>query len=257
MKVVILAGGKGTRLSEETMVRPKPMVEIGEMPILWHIMKYFSRWNLNEFVVCLGYKGYMIKEYFAHYSLHSSDITFDMQNENILIHRNKVEPWKITLVDTGNDTQTAGRLKRISPYLDNGTFMLTYGDGLSDININKLLEFHAGHKKLATVTGVKPKGRFGVLGLDDNGLVNSFHEKPAGDGGWVNGGFFVLEPEILRYIQGDATNFETDTMPLLSSKNELFAFLHDGFWHPMDMLRDRIYLESLWQNGTAPWKTWE
>jgi len=256
MKVVILAGGLGTRLSEETTVRPKPMVEIGGKPILWHIMKIYSHHGLNEFVICLGFKGYMIKEYFSNYFLHMSDVTFDIQNNSMEVHQKFVEPWKVTLVDTGADTMTGGRLKRVAPYLGNETFMLTYGDGVSNVNIPELLSFHKKHGKSATVTATQPSGRFGALSLDASRLVTSFQEKPVGDGSWINGGFFVLEPSVLGRIAGDSTVFEKEPLEGLTHDHELVAYKHSGFWQPMDTLRDKIHLEELWNQGKAPWKVW-
>ncbi len=264
MKVVILAGGLGTRLSEETAAKPKPMVEIGERPILWHIMKIYSHYGFSDFVVCLGYKGYMIKEYFANYALHMSDVTFDMASGSVEVHRGGAEPWRVTLVDTGADTQTGGRLKRVGEYVRDGTFMLTYGDGVADVDIATLLAFHRAHGKLATITAVQPLGRFGALEIDDEQAdgpdsappVRSFEEKPVGDGAWVNGGFFVLEPAVLDRIEGDAMPFERAPLESLAADGELRAFLHRGFWQPMDALRDVRTLEALWDSGEAPWAVW-
>jgi len=258
MKVVILAGGLGTRLSEETIVKPKPMTEIGGKPILWHIMKIYSHYGFNDFIVCLGYKGFYIKEYFANYFLHQSDVTFDFSDDNKIIFHNKyAEPWKVTLIDTGLETMTGGRLQRIQDYLNDETFMMTYGDGVSDVDLNKLLEFHLKHKKLATVTSIQPVGRFGSLNLDENGNVLGFIEKPKGDGLWINGGFFVLQPAIFKnFHNGDQTIFEKDVLESLAIKNELAAFKHNGFWQPMDTLRDKTYLEELWRNNNAKWKVW-
>ncbi len=254
MKVVILAGGLGTRISEETVVRPKPMVEIGGRPILWHLMKYYGSYGFNEFVICLGYRGYMIKEYFANYPIHNSDVTFDLAADKVEFHQRAVEPWRVTLVDTGPDTMTGGRLKRIAPYVrDDDAFLCTYGDGLSDVNLATLLAFHRAHGKRATVTAVQPPGRFGVLGIEGTSVRN-FHEKPTGDGGWINGGFFVLAPSVLDEIEGDATYFEREPLERLAAGGELEAFEHAGFWQPMDTLRDRNQLEALWQSGEAPWK---
>jgi glucose-1-phosphate cytidylyltransferase len=255
MKVVILAGGLGTRLSEETVVRPKPMVEIGGKPILWHIMKLYSHYGFNDFVICLGFKGYVIKEYFSNYFLHMSDVTFDMRSNSMEVHQKYAEPWKVTLVDTGADSMTGGRVRRVAPYLD-GTFMLTYGDGVADVNINSLLEFHRQHGKAATVTSTQPSGRFGALNLDTAGNVSSFQEKPAGDGAWINGGFFVLEPSVLDYIDRDGTVFEKEPLEGLARDQQLVAYKHSGFWQPMDTLRDKILLEELWGSGKAPWKLW-
>lgn len=258
MKVVILAGGAGTRISEETDLKPKPMVEIGGKPILWHIMKIYSHYGFNDFIICLGYKGYQIKEYFAHYFLHQCDVTFDFRNSNQrIVHSHKAEPWKVTLIDTGLNTMTGGRIKRVAPYVENETFMLTYGDGVSDIPLERLLTFHKGHGKYATVTSVQPSGRFGALNLSDDNQVISFLEKPKGDGAWINGGFFVLEPEIFDYIEGDATIWERDPLECLAGDEQLMAFKHDGFWKPMDTLRDKLELESLWNVSGAPWKVWE
>lgn len=254
MKAVILAGGLGSRISEESAFRPKPMVEIGGMPILWHIMKQYSCHGVNEFIICCGYKGYMIKEYFANYFLHMSDITIDLENNSIDVHSKKAEPWRVTLVDTGELTQTGGRLNRIRKYLD-GDFCMTYGDGLSSVDIIKLIKFHNDHGKLATVTAVQPAGRFGALELNGN-LVTSFLEKPEGDGGWVNGGFFVLNPKVLDLVGDDQVVWEKSPIEKLASDGELKAYLHDGFWHPMDTLRDKNFLENLWVNGSPPWKCW-
>lgn len=257
MKVVILAGGFGTRISEESHLRPKPMVEIGGKPILWHIMKIYSSYGYNDFVICLGYKGYYIKEYFAHYFLHESDITFDFRNHNEkIVHNHTAEPWKVTLVDTGLETMTGGRLKRVREYLDNTTFMLTYGDGVSNIDIKKLVDYHHNHKKIATVSSTQPSGRFGALSIDAKNNVLGFEEKPKGDGGWINAGFFIMEPDVFEYIDGDSTVLEKDPLEKLAANNELVAYKHDGFWQPMDTMRDKIYLEELWKSGEAPWKLW-
>lgn len=255
MKAVILAGGLGTRINEETIIRPKPMIEIGGKPILWHIMKIYSTYNIHDFIICLGYKGYMIKEYFANYFLHMSDVTFDVAKNKIEIHQNSAEPWRVTLVETGDKTLTGGRLKRIEPYLDNHDFLLTYGDGLSDIDINASIAYHNQHKKLATLTAVQPPGRFGALAIN-NGQVVNFCEKPQGDAGWINGGFFVLSPKVLEYIDGDDTIWETAPLERLAQENQLAAYTHEGFWQPMDTLRDKNYLEELWLSGNAPWKIW-
>ncbi len=255
VQAVILAGGLGSRLGEETGVRPKPMVEIGGMPIIWHIMKIYSYHGVNEFIVCLGYKGYMIKEYFANYFLHTSDVTIDLKEQSLDVHQNWGEPWRITLVETGADTMTGGRLKRVRPYLrPDQPFCLTYGDGLSDINIGKLLEFHAGHGRKATITAVAPPGRFGALEMDGH-IVRAFREKPAGDGGLINGGFFVADPSVIDLIDGPDTIWEQGPLEKLAHAGDLAAFRHDGFWQPMDTLRDKLYLEQLWQDG-APWKRW-
>lgn len=255
MKVVILAGGLGTRLSEETTVRPKPMAEIGEKPMLWHIMKTYSHYGFNEFVICLGYKGYMIKEYFSNYFLHNCDVTFDMHTNEISVHQNVNEPWKVTLVDTGAETMTGGRVKRIQPYVAGETFMMTYGDGVADVDISALIEFHAAHGKAATLTAVQPLGRFGALDLEGDSVL-SFREKPLGDGDWINGGYMVLEPSVFDHIDGDATVFEHEPMQSLAVDGELIAFQHMGFWQPMDTLRDKMQLEKLWDSGEAPWKVW-
>lgn len=257
MKAIILAGGLGTRLSEETSLRPKPMIEIGGKPILWHIMKSYSHHGINEFIICCGYKGYVIKEYFANYFLHTSDVTFDMQRNEMEVHSRNAEPWKVTLVDTGAETLTGGRLKRVQDYVKNEeAFCFTYGDGVSDVNIGELIKFHKAHGKLATLTATQPPGRFGAL--DFNGTqVNSFQEKPQGDGAWINGGFFVLSPKVIDYIKDDTTTWEKDPMEKLARDGQLQSFFHNGFWQPMDTLRDKIHLEDLWQAGVAPWKTWE
>jgi glucose-1-phosphate cytidylyltransferase len=256
VKVVILAGGLGTRLSEETHVRPKPMAEVGGRPLLWHIMKIYGHYGLTEFVVCLGYKGYVIKEYFANYFLHNANVTFDLRGRSMEVHDGEVEPWRVTLVDTGADTQTGGRVKRVAEHLGDETFLLTYGDGVADVDITALLACHRAHGRLATVTAVQPLGRFGALELDDDQRVTSFTEKPAGDGAWVNGGFFVLEPGALDYIAGDDTYFEHEPLERLARDGELRAYRHRGFWQPMDVLRDKNHLEELWQSGKAPWRVW-
>jgi glucose-1-phosphate cytidylyltransferase len=257
MKVVILAGGFGTRLSEETEVKPKPMVEIGGKPILWHIMKIYSHYGYNEFIICLGYKGYIIKEYFANYYRHLSDITIDLSSNSTEIHTSQAEPWKITLIDTGQDTMTGGRVKRIQRYTDGKPFMLTYGDGVGEINIPELINFHKKNKRYLTVTAVQPSGRFGALNLSDANEVHSFMEKPKGDGSWINGGFFICEPEVFKYIQGDSTIFEREPMEQLALDNQMMAFKHGGFWRPMDTLRDRNELVDLWDKGQAKWKVWK
>ncbi len=257
MKVVILAGGLGTRLSEETELKPKPMVEIGGKPIIWHIMKLYSHYDFNDFIICLGYKGYVIKEYFSNYFLHQSDVTIDMKNNDIHIHNCKTEPWKVTLVDTGLNTMTGGRIKRIQEYINNETFMLTYGDGVSNVNVQKLLEFHKQHKKHATITAVQPLGRFGSMELDTDDKIISFKEKPKGDGAWINGGFFVLEPRIFGYIEGDETFWEKEPLEELAKNGQLKAYKHDGFWKPMDTLRDKLELNKLWDSGRAEWKVWD
>lgn len=256
MKAVILAGGLGTRISEETSVRPKPMVEIGGKPILWHIMKIYSSHGVNDFIICLGYKGYVIKEYFANYFLHMSDVTFDMAQNKMEVHQRNAEPWRVTLLDTGEHTMTGGRIKRIAPYLnDNEPFCCTYGDGVADVNVSQLIDFHCRGKRLATVTVAQPPGRFGALNVDGD-VVTSFREKPQGDGGWVNSGFFVLSPKVLDYIDGDDTVWERAPMETLAADGEVSAFIHRGFWQPMDTLRDKNHLDELWASKKAPWKTW-
>ncbi len=258
MKVVILAGGLGTRISEESHLKPKPMIEVGDAPILWHIMKYYSSYGFNEFIICCGYKGYVIKEYFADYYLHRSDVTFDFANNNeMIIHNNVAEPWKVTVVDTGLHTMTGGRLKRIQKYVGNQTFMMTYGDGVSDIDLDALLEFHRVHKKAATLTAIQPGGRFGVLDIDDNETVRQFSEKAKEDGGWINAGFMVLEPEVFDYIEGDDTFFEKEPLENLALDGKLAAYRHEGFWKCMDTMRDKGMLDELWNSGQAPWKRWE
>jgi len=255
VKAVILAGGFGTRISEETHLKPKPMIEIGGKPILWHIMKSYSAYGIHDFIICLGYKGYLIKEYFANYFLHTSDVTFDMNDNSMQVHQNASEPWKVTLVDTGDAASTGGRLKRIASYLDGSDFCFTYGDGVSNVNIGKLIEFHKHNGTLATVTAVQPPGRFGSLDVSGHKIL-AFEEKPQGDGSWVNGGFFVLSPGVLDYIEGDATVWEKEPLQTLAEQGELSAFRHDGFWQPMDTLRDKVHLEELWASGKAPWKAW-
>ncbi len=256
MKAVILAGGLGTRLSEETNLKPKPMIEVGGKPMLWHIMKIFSSHGINDFVICLGYKGYMIKEYFANYYLHMSNITFDMVNNHTEIHQNNAEPWRVTLIDTGEKTMTGGRLKRVRQHLGDEDFCFTYGDGVADVDIGKLVEFHRKHKKSATVTAVQPPGRYGALDMSEENLVRGFMEKPQGDGGWINGGFFVLSPRVIDRIAGDSTSWEVEPLTGLAKEGDLMAFEHKGFWQPMDTLREKTYLEELWESGKAPWKTW-
>jgi glucose-1-phosphate cytidylyltransferase len=255
MKTVILAGGLGTRLSEETTVKPKPLIDIGGRPLLWHIMKTYSHFGFNDFVVCLGYKGYAIKEFFANYFLHTSDVTFDLANNKLEVHHNYSEPWKVTLVDTGEDTLTGGRIKRIRSYVNDEDFFLTYGDGVGDVNITRLLEFHRQQKTLATLTATQPPGRFGALQIV-NSRVATFQEKPVGDGSWVNGGFFVCSPKVFDYIEGDKTIWEREPLERLAREGQLSTYLHRGFWQPVDTLRDKNYLESLWENGAAPWKVW-
>ena len=255
MKAVILAGGLGTRLSEETLVKPKPMVDIGGKPILWHVMKIYSSHGINEFIICLGYKGYMVKEYFANYFLHSSDVTFDMARNNMEIHHHNAEHWLVTLIDTGDTTMTGGRLKRVSRYLDDATFCLTYGDGVGDIDISAAIEFHRSTGRLATVTATQPPSRFGALNLDGDTVVG-FEEKPRDNSSWINGGFFVLSRRVLEYIDGDDTVWEREPLERLAREGQLVAFRHYGFWKPMDTLRDKIQLEQLWESGEAPWRTW-
>ncbi|MET4568513.1 glucose-1-phosphate cytidylyltransferase [Rhodanobacter soli] len=255
MKAVILAGGLGTRISEETTVRPKPMIDIGGKPVLWHILKIYSQHGINDFIICLGYKGYMVKEYFANYFLHTSDVTFDLANNRMDVHQQHAEPWRVTLVDTGDQTQTGGRLKRVENYLDGETFCFTYGDGLADIDITAQLVFHKTRASLATMCAVQPPGRFGAIDIQDN-RITRFEEKPSGDGSWINGGFFILEPGVFDYIEGDATVWERDPLEALARDGELSAYMHAGFWQPMDTLRDKLKLEELWQNGHARWKVW-
>lgn len=256
MKVVLLAGGLGTRLSEETSVKPKPMVEVGDKPILWHIMKTYSAYGFNEFIICLGYKGYYIKEYFANYFLHQSDVTIDLAKNVIETHESQAEPWKITLVDTGFSSMTGGRIKRIQKHVGNEPFLLTYGDGVGNVDIRRLIEHHHNNKKMLTVTAVQPSGRFGALNIDDGNLVTSFFEKPKGDGAWINGGYFVCEPEVFNHIEGDDTVWEKEPMEEIARKGEMVAFKHNGFWKPMDTLRDKHELETEWNSGKAPWKIW-
>jgi glucose-1-phosphate cytidylyltransferase len=257
MKAVILAGGLGTRILEESHLRPKPMIEIGGKPILWHIMKIYSHHGVNEFVICLGYKGYVIKEYFANYFLHMSDVTFDMEKNRMEVHQQNAEPWRVTLVDTGANTMTGGRLKRVKNYLTPGEpFCFTYGDGVADIDITQEIAFHKAHGRLATVAAVQPPGRYGAL-LRDGDAVRGFKEKPQGDGGWINGGFFVLQPKVIDFIADDATSWESEPMTTLSAENQLRAFEHKGFWQPMDTLREKTVLEELWQSDQAPWKAWK
>ena len=256
MKAVILAGGLGTRITEETYVRPKPMIEIGGKPLLWHILKTYSHYGINDFVICCGYKGYVIKEYFANYFLHMSDVTFDMSNNTMQVHQRSAEPWRVTLVDTGESTMTGGRLKRVADYIKGDhAFCLTYGDGVGDVNIGALVSFHQAQKVKATVTATFPPGRFGTLALSGN-KVSAFSEKPKGDGAMINGGFFVLSPDVIDYIDGDATVWERDPLQRLANEGNLAAYHHPGFWQPMDTLRDKLYLEELWQSGKAPWKIW-
>tara|TARA_B100000768_G_scaffold180717_1_gene201418 strand:- start:816 stop:1592 length:777 start_codon:yes stop_codon:yes gene_type:complete len=256
MKVVILAGGRGTRIQEESLVRPKPLIEIGSKPIIWHIMKTYSHHGFKEFVICCGYKGYLIKEYFANFSLHNSDVTIDIKKNEIKVHKNNNEDWKITLIDTGDNSLTGGRILRVKDFLDE-EFLLTYGDGVADVNINKLVEHHKANKKIATMTIVQPQGRFGVVEFDTkNNLIENFSEKLKGDGAWINGGFFVLNKKIFKYLKDDFTVWEKEPLENLSKENQLVAFKHDGFWYPMDTMRDKVYLENLWEKNKAPWKLW-
>jgi glucose-1-phosphate cytidylyltransferase len=257
VKVVILCGGFGTRISEESHLKPKPMIEVGEKPMLWHIMKIYSHYGFNDFVLCLGYRGYYIKEYFNNYFLHESDITFDFKHQNQkIIHNHHAEPWTVTLVDTGLETMTGGRVRRIKHYTDNEPFLLTYGDGVAEMNINELVEYHGTHGKIATVTSIQPVGRFGVLDLDENNRVNGFQEKPTEEGSWISAGFFVLQPEIFNYLENDECILEKEPLQNLSREGQLIAYKHTKFWHPMDTLRDKIYLDNLWKSGSAPWKVW-
>ena len=255
MKAVILAGGLGTRISEESHLKPKPMIEVGGKPILWHIMKIYSSHGVNDFIVCLGYKGYIIKEYFSNYFLHMSNVTFDMRENKMKIHQKFVEPWSVTLVDTGEHTMTGGRLKRVQNYIDGETFCLTYGDGVSDIDITNLVNHHKSMNRLATITAIQPPGRYGAL-MIENDSVHHFQEKPEGDGAWINGGFFVLEPEVFDYIEGDATKWEEYPLEKLAAEGQLSAYKHAGFWQAMDTLRDKRHLEDLWATGNPPWKSW-
>ncbi len=255
MKAVILAGGLGTRISEESHLKPKPMIEIGGKPILWHIMKIYSHYGINDFIICLGYKGYFIKEYFANYFLHLSDVTFDMHHNKMEVHQKNVEPWRVTLIDTGENTLTGGRLKRVQDYIGDDPFCFTYGDGVTDLDIGELVEFHKQHGKMATVTAIQPPGRYGALDMDGSS-VSSFLEKPAGDGAWINGGFFVLEPSVLDLIEGDQTSWESTPLMKLAAGMELQAYQHRGFWQAMDTLRDKNQLEELWTESNPPWKVW-
>ena len=258
MKAIILAGGHGTRLSEETELKPKPLIEIGGKPILWHIMKIYSAHGVNDFVICCGYKGYLIKEYFANYFLHQSDVTFKMQNNSMEVHQNNVEPWNVTLVDTGEKTMTGGRLKRVGEYINNEeNFCFTYGDGLGDINISALIKFHKGHGQQATITATRPPGRYGALKFGPKDIVKSFQEKPDGDGSWINGGFFILKPKVLELIKDDLIAWEGEPLTTLAKNNQLFAYKHEGFWQPMDTLREKIMLNKIWSEGKAPWKIWK
>lgn len=257
MKAVILAGGLGTRLSEETSLKPKPMIEIGGRPILWHILKIYSSHGINDFIICAGYKGYVIKEYFNNYFLHMSDVSFDMASNSMEVHRKNAEPWRITIIDTGESTMTGGRLKRVADFLDEGTFCFTYGDGVGDIDISSLIKFHKSHGREATLTAVQPPGRYGALVLNDGEEICEFQEKPEGDGAWINGGFFVLEPSVIRRIADrDSAIWERDPLESLAADKQLMAYKHRGFWRPMDTLRDKIQLEEMWESGKAPWKSW-
>lgn len=257
MKAIILAGGLGTRFAEETDIKPKPMIEIGQRPILWHIMKIYSYYGINDFIICCGYKGYVIKEYFANYFLHMSDITFNLKENKLQVHQNNAENWKVTLVDTGESTMTGGRLKRVQEYVkDEKSFCFTYGDGLGNINISELINFHNLHGKLATVTATRPPGRYGALKLSKNSSVQCFQEKPEGDGGWINGGFFVLNPEVITRINDDNCSWENKPLKSLAEEGQLLGYKHSGFWQPMDTLREKIYLNSLWDSGKPPWKVW-
>lgn len=257
MKAVILAGGLGTRLSEETTIKPKPMVEIGGKPILWHIMKSYSVYGINDFIICCGYKGYVIKEFFANYFLHTSDVTFDMQSNTTEVHSRHAEPWRVTLVDTGEDSMTGGRLKRVAKFIENEeAFCFTYGDGVADVDIGASIAFHRQHGKLGTMTAVQPPGRFGAIDIDGQRIV-SFREKPQGDGSWINGGYFVLSPKVIDYIDDDSVLWEKEPMENLARDGQIDAFRHPGFWQPMDTLRDKVLLEELWQQGKAPWKRWK
>jgi len=255
MRAVILAGGFGTRISEESHLKPKPMVEIGGKPILWHVMKIYSAHGINDFIICLGYKGYVIKEYFANYSLHMSDVTFDISGNTMEVHQNSAEPWKVTLVDTGENTMTGGRLKRVKQYLGDEAFCMTYGDGVADVDITELVAFHKRQDRLATLTAIQPAGRFGAINIDKQEIV-SFEEKRQGSHGWINGGYFVLNPQVIDYIEGDHTVWEKDVMERLAREGRLAAFLHTGFWHCMDNLRDKNYLDEVWNSGHVPWKVW-
>ncbi|ATW25673.1 glucose-1-phosphate cytidylyltransferase [Candidatus Formimonas warabiya] len=257
MKVVLLAGGFGTRISEESYLKPKPMIEIGDRPILWHIMKLYSHYGYNDFIICVGYKGYIIKEFFADYFLHMSDVTFDLKNNIMKIHCNHSEPWTVTLVDTGLDTMTGGRLKRIKDYVSDESFLLTYGDGVCNVNVNELVEFHKAHGKMVTLTAIQPEGRFGMLHISDENSIDRFKEKIKEDSGWINGGFMVCQPEIMDYIEGDATVLEKEPMETIARMGQLKAYKHAGFWQCMDTLRDKNLLDELWKSGEAPWKVWE
>jgi glucose-1-phosphate cytidylyltransferase len=255
MKAVILAGGLGTRISEETHLKPKPMIEVGGKPILWHVLKIYSAHGINDFIICAGYKGYVIKEYFANYFLHMSDVTFDMKNNRMEVHNQRSEPWRVTILDTGDDTMTGGRLKRVREFVEKDPFCLTYGDGVGNVDITALIEFHKNQRRAATITGVQPPGRFGALNVADNQVLG-FQEKPDGDGSWINGGFFVLEPSVFDLLEGDSTIWERSPLETLASSDQLSIYKHRGFWQPMDTLRDKTHLEELWASGQAPWKMW-
>lgn len=255
MKLVILAGGRGTRLTEETLIKPKPLVDIGNKPIIWHIMKIYSHYGINDFIICLGYKGYLIKEYFANYFLHNSDLTIDLKKNSTIIHQKNSENWKVTLVDTGDDTLTGGRILKIKKYIKSD-FLLTYGDGLSNVNINKLIHFHKNNKKLVTVTAIKPQGRFGIIDINKKNKVTNFKEKPKGDNNWINGGFFVLKPGIFNFLENESSVWEKKPLTEMTKRNQVVAFKHNGFWHAMDTVRDKILLDNLWDHGRAPWKIW-
>jgi glucose-1-phosphate cytidylyltransferase len=258
MKAVILAGGLGTRLSEETEMKPKPLIEIGGKPILWHILKIYSAHGINDFIICCGYKGYLIKEYFANYSLHQSNVTFHMKDNKMKVHQNNTEPWKVTLVDTGENTMTGGRLKRIKEYVKNDkAFCLTYGDGLGDVDISALIKFHQNHGRQATLTATRPPGRYGALSFGAKDIVKKFQEKPDGDGSWINGGFFVLSPSVIELIKNDQSTWEAEPLSTLAKNNQLYAYKHDGFWQPMDTLREKNILNNLWTKNNAPWKIWK
>jgi len=256
MKAVILAGGLGTRISEESHLKPKPILEIGGKPIIWHIMKIYSAHGIRDFIICLGYKGYMIKEYFANYFLHMCDVTFDMEQNTMKVHEKHVEPWRVTLVDTGENTMTGGRLKRVASYVQDEDFCMTYGDGLSNVDVTKVIAFHQAQKTIATLTAAQPPGRFGAININEQ-KITSFREKPEGDGGWINGGYFVLSPKVMDYIEGDTTVWERHPMERLAAEGQLAAYIHRGFWQPMDTLRDKVLLEDLWKSGGAPWKIWQ
>jgi glucose-1-phosphate cytidylyltransferase len=255
MKLVILAGGRGTRLTEETLIKPKPLVDIGNKPIIWHIMKIYSHYGINDFIICLGYKGYLIKEYFANYFLHNSDLTIDLKKNSTTIHQKNSENWKVTLVDTGDDTLTGGRILKIKKYIKSD-FLLTYGDGLSNVNVKKLIHFHKNNRKLVTVTAIQPQGRFGIIDINKKNKVTNFKEKPKGDNNWINGGFFVLKPGIFDFLENDSSVWEKKPLTEMTKRNQVVAFKHSGFWHAMDTVRDKVLLDNLWDQGRAPWKIW-